>query len=315
MTGPARDRLVAAILDFLPHSGLLAFGEVRAALEREIDAAGSEALAGVKARLEEDRGWSYYPPDPLARRIHHLLADRFLQPASRVVGAEHLARLGAGPVAIFANHLSYADANVIEVLLRRADAPDVADRLTALAGPKVFTDRQRRFSSLCFGTLKVPQSAELSSEEAVMSAREVARAARLSIEAAHDRLRAGDALLLFGEGTRSRAAAMQHLLPGVARYLDVPGTRVLPIGLVGSEKLFPVADARISPAEVVMRVGAPIRAERFLDRARSDRRVIVDALGLAIAELLPRSYRGVYNEPGAFPEAWRILQSSTGVLE
>jgi hypothetical protein len=52
------------------------------------------------------------------------------------------------------NHLSYADTDVIEVRLHRAGYAAVANRLTALAGPKAFTNRQRRFSSLCFGTIK-----------------------------------------------------------------------------------------------------------------------------------------------------------------
>jgi hypothetical protein len=30
----------------------------------------------------------------------------------------------------------------------------LADRLTAVVGPKVFTNRQRQFSSSCFGTNK-----------------------------------------------------------------------------------------------------------------------------------------------------------------
>ena len=190
-----------------------------------------------------DIGWGYYPPDPLARRIHHLLADRFLQADSHLAGADHLANALTGPVAIFANHLSYADANVVEVLLRRSGGATLADRLTAVAGPKVFADRQRRFSSLCFGTVKVPQSSGVSSEDAVLSPREVARAARHSIEVACGRLGAGDALLLFGEGTRSRTGAMQPMLPGVARYLDVPGTWALPVGLTGPEALFPVDEA------------------------------------------------------------------------
>src|SRR5688572_19864904 len=106
-------------------------------------------LVALKANLTTDHGWAYYPPDPLARRIHHVLADRFLTPDSRVLGAHHLATVAGAPVVIVSNHLSYADANVIEVLLHRSGATELADRLTALAGPKVFTSRERRFSSLC----------------------------------------------------------------------------------------------------------------------------------------------------------------------
>jgi 1-acyl-sn-glycerol-3-phosphate acyltransferase len=142
--------------------------------------------------------------------------------------------------------------------------------------------------------VKVPQSAEVSSEEAALSARDVALAARRSIDVAHARLAAGDALLLFGEGTRSRTASMQPLLTGVARYLDVADTWVLPVGLTGPERMFPIGGT-LRPARAVMRVGAPIRAGAVMAQVNDDRRRAVDAIGRLIAELLPPAYRGVYS--------------------
>ena len=130
-----------------------------------------------------------------------------------------MASIPGAPLVIVTNHLSYADANVIEVLLERGGGADLANRLTALAGPKIFTSRERRFSSLCFGTIKVPQSTDVASEEAVLNGREVVRAARHSIDVAHRRLQAGDALLLFGEGTRTRTGGMQQML-SAARPVD-----------------------------------------------------------------------------------------------
>src|SRR5437763_1145176 len=121
--------------------GLLPLDDVRAALVREIDAAGADALVSLRLRLAADNGWTYYPPDPLARRIHHLLADRFLERDSIVAGLEHLETCAPGPRLMVANHLSYADANVVDVLLQRAGAGAIASRLAAIAGPKVFTSR------------------------------------------------------------------------------------------------------------------------------------------------------------------------------
>jgi 1-acyl-sn-glycerol-3-phosphate acyltransferase len=305
--GFSRDGVIAAILEFVGDQDLLTLHDIRAALEREIDGAGPDGLLALKARLTSDTGWDYYPPDPLARRVHHLLADRFLDSTSEVADADHLAPLAERPVAIFANHLSYADANVVEVLLHRGGGAALADRLTAIAGPKVFTNRERRFSSLCFGTIKVPQSTGVSSGEAVLSARQVAQAARRSIEVAQARLDAGDALLLFGEGTRSRTSAMQPMLPGVARYLDVPGTWVLPVGLAGPEALFAVEDSRLRPASVVVRIGQSFRAEDLLRRAGGDRRLAMDAIGLSIASLTPAPYRGVYADPDGFPRARDVV--------
>ncbi|MGE0865218.1 MAG: lysophospholipid acyltransferase family protein [Vicinamibacterales bacterium] len=293
-----REQLISAILDFLAGGrSLLPIEQVRRALEQEVDLAGPAALVHLKECLGADNGWTYYPPDPLARRIHRLLGDRFIKAASRVVGAEHLASPLSGPVVLMANHLSYADANVMEVLLSRTQANWVADRMTALAGPKVFSSTQRRFSSLCFGTVKVPQSADVSSGEARLSARDVARAARSSIAAALARLEAGDVLVVFAEGRRSRTGQMGELLPGAFRYLELPGTWVVPIGLTGSEQLYGIDSPTVQSAQIEVTIGAPTMAAALLTAAGNDRALAMHATGTAIASLVPAKYRGVYEAP------------------
>jgi 1-acyl-sn-glycerol-3-phosphate acyltransferase len=301
MSDPPFDReaLINAITAFLAGQDPRMLDEIREALAREIDAAGPDAIVTLGERLATDGGeWSYYPPDPLARHIHHLLADRILQPDSALFGMEHIALVADAPVVIFCNHLSYSDANCLEVLLHRAGAA-LAGRLTAIAGPKVYSSLKRRFSSLCFGTIKTPQSSALSTEEAVMKPRDVARAARRSIDVAHERLRAGDALLIFAEGTRSRAYGLQPMLPGATRYLDGPGTWVLPVGITGTEALFPVEGDTLHSVRTVARIGRPIQTSVLRTRAADHRRLMMDAVGLAIAELLPPEFRGAYGDEAA----------------
>jgi len=142
----------------------------------------------------------------------------------------------------------------------------------------------------------VPQSSGVSSEDAVMDPREVARAARRSIDIAHERLRLGDVLLVFGEGTRSRTRGMQQMLAGVTRYLEVPETIVLPVGIVGTEALYPIDDDALHPVRVEVRVGAPIVAQEIRERCAGDRQAVVDEIGRAIAALLPPEYRGAYEK-------------------
>jgi 1-acyl-sn-glycerol-3-phosphate acyltransferase len=295
-----RDPLVDAITMFLAREHAASLDEIREHLERAIDEAGPEALQALSDRLAHGADeWNYYPRDPLARRIHHALAAPVLRQDPTLLGTEHLASVAEQPLLIMANHLSYSDANVIEFVLQQCGAGRVADRLTVIAGPKVYSSLRRRFSSLCFGTIKVPQSAARSSGEAVMTTREVAMAARQSLQVAEERLRAGEALLVFAEGNRSRSAELQPFLPGVARYLSTPDIWLLPVGIAGTERLFPMEADRLHSVRLRVHFGRPVLARRLVDRARHERRLIVDAIGVAIAKLLPEAYRGAYGEAAA----------------
>ena len=293
----SRDPLVDAIATFLARDHALGLSEIRASLARTIDDAGPSAIDGLGKRLASaGSDWSYYPRDPLARDIHRALAGRVLQHDPVVHGIDHLECVRGQRVVIFANHLSYSDANAIDVLLQRSGGAELADRLTVVAGPKVYSNLRRRFSSLCFGTIKVPQTSARSSDEAVMTPREVALAARRSIDVAHERLRLGEALLVFPEGTRSRTGQMQRLLSGAARYLEMPDTWVLPMGLVGTERLFPMSEDSINPVRIILTIGRPLPARLLVERSRGDRQLVMDEIGRAIAALLPPEYRGTYGD-------------------
>ncbi len=301
---------MTGITTFLAEQDPSTLDDIRQSLSRELDEAGPGAIDALCDRLAQTgRDWHYYARDPLARRIHEILAERLLGPDMIRVDLPDLDDLAERPVVMVANHLSYSDANVLDVLLRRAGAASLCDRLTVIAGPKVYSTIKRRFSSLCFGTVKVPQSSGRASEEAVMPSREIARAARLAIDTALERLRVGEALLVFAEGTRSRSGDMQRFLPGAARYLDYPGTVVLPVALTGTEDLFPVGERTFRPAPIAARFGRPLSADGLRARCRKDRRLMVDVIGIAIADLLPPAYRGTYRRD--IPE----LQPAVAVLD
>jgi 1-acyl-sn-glycerol-3-phosphate acyltransferase len=289
------DALVSAIVDFLKDREAETVGAVRDSIAHEIDRAGEHAMTALGRRLATTGAdWTYYGADPLARRLHHVIANHLLQADSCVSGVEHLAAVKERPLVMFANHLSYSDANLLEILLQRSGGQGLSDRLTVIAGPKVYSSVKRRFSALCFGTIKTPQSSARSSEEAVMNPREVARAARRCIDIAHDRLAAGDALLVFAEGTRSRTNQMQRTLPAAARYLEAPDVLVLPVGITGTETLFPIDADTVHPVRITIAIGAPLDAAALWTRCHGNRRAMMDTIGHDIARLLPPQYRGWY---------------------
>jgi 1-acyl-sn-glycerol-3-phosphate acyltransferase len=241
--------------------------------------------------------WGYHPPVPLACGMSHEILRVLLASGSGLHGGENLDAVRSEPLLLLGNHLSFADANLLEYLLSEGGYPEVARRITVLVGPKVYTRPLRRFASLCFGTLKLPQSPSRASEEAVMSSREVARLAAEAIATARTRHAAGDVLLIFIEGTRSRTQTMQRALSAVARYLEPPARWVVPFGIWGTEQLVPFGEERLHPARVEARVGAAVSTEKLFELCEGKRPLVMDTVGSLIAELLPASYRGLYGDP------------------
>ena len=84
------------------------------------DLGGSFFIFDHERLAKSGSDWGYNPPDPLARRIHQVLANWTLQPDSALIGAEYGAAVDGKKVVLFANHLSYSDANVLEVMLYRS---------------------------------------------------------------------------------------------------------------------------------------------------------------------------------------------------
>lgn len=312
---PTRRTLLEQIAAFGAANGPAWERDLVTRLEAALDAAGPEALAGLSARIIETGGdWTYYAPDPLARRIQDTIAEVAVTSESTVSGQEHLREIESGPAVFLSNHLSYADANLLSVLLRRTGHEQIATRLTVIAGPKVYSDPVRRFSSLCFGTIKTPQSSARSSEDAIMSARDVAKVARETIGLARTRQDSGDVILIFVEGTRSRTGGMQRALPAIARYFDPPSAPLVPIGITGSERFLPVGASQFHVATIGIRVGRPGDAQKLWEGSDGNRRLAMDAIGVAIARLLPLEYQGAYGDVSdELAEAARLCDAVFGV--
>ena len=102
---------------------------------------------------------------------------------------------------------------------------------------------------------------------------------------------------------------MQRALAAVARYVEGEDTLLVPIGISGSERLFPVGIERVHRTKVTVRVGAPGSAAALLQGTDGKRQLMMDAVGCAIADLLPAEYRGVYGDATQFAEA-RALGAS-----
>jgi 1-acyl-sn-glycerol-3-phosphate acyltransferase len=243
-------------------------------------------LAGLATLGDEPR---LYAAVPEARAISRTWC-RDVIPTSEVVGAEHLAAaVASGPALVMCNHLSYIDTTATDAVLAWAGHADLADRLVAIAGPKVYEDAFRRFAALCLNTLPAPQSTQLEGT-ARLSPRELAKRALESIGKAHQAMAEGYVPLLYGEGSRTRTGRLRPFLKGVQRYLAVDGLSVVPAAVVGTEELFPVDRDKLRPATIRLSFGPPIRVG-----SATAAREALEAVHASVAALLPPERRP---EPG-----------------
>ena len=92
----------------------------QACVENVLDALGPAAVDALRARLSASAdAWSYYSADPVAREIHYAMAPLVLKHPPQVFGIDNLDAVRNRPFVIVSNHLSYSDANVIQVLLHQ----------------------------------------------------------------------------------------------------------------------------------------------------------------------------------------------------
>lgn len=199
----------------------------------------------------------------VANRLARTLTRTFMAPLTptwTLDGEDHLRRfLDEGPRRrmIVCNHLSYTDTQLTDSLLALAGRADLADRLVAVAGPKVYTDAWRRMAAIALNTRKTAQSSAVATEQGALSPRELAAVALDTLRDCERLMDEGYVVLLYPEGTRSRSGRLQPFLRAAGRYLQLPDMQVLPMGQTGSEKVFPIGDKTMHRAHVRLAFGPP----------------------------------------------------------
>ncbi len=276
---------------------LLVADDVRASVATGIrsiflGATSDELVLLQQEYLELGSEYRAYLAIPLVRRLVRaftavLIKEATIDGLSLLEGA-----LAQGPCLLVGNHLSYADTQLKDAILTRNGAQSVADRLTTVAGPKVYEDSLRRLASFGLNTIKTAQSARLSSNEVVLSKREVARVAVGTIRTARDLMRRGYPVLLYGEGSRSRTGRLGPFLRAVSRYAGLEGIQLVPVAIAGSDEVMPIHENRARPRPVHVAFGAPVPGGP--DRAVA----ALETAWHSLAALLPERHQP---EPGTRP--------------
>lgn len=95
-------------------------------------------------------------------------------------------------------------------------------------------------------------------------------------------LKAGNSLLVFPEGTRSKSRVMRHFKAGSFKLAIKSGVPIVPLTVDGSYKVFE-QKKRIQPAKLKVTIHPPVYYERLSD---SDKENLVDIVERQIASAL-----------------------------
>ena len=114
---------------------------------------------------------------------------------------------------------------------------------------------------------------------------------------ARDILARGGWLGLAPEGTRSRTGHLGEPKPGVALLALRSGATILPVGIAGTERLWPIGARLPRPGtRVTIRFGEPYRPPSRTGDRRATIEDNTDDLMRRIAALLPAEYRGRFGD-------------------
>ena len=195
----------------------------------------------------------------------------------RAQGTENVPRTGAAILA--SNHLSASDWIFMPLCQRR--------RVTFLAKAEYFTGRgvKGRLKRLFFaGSGQVPID------------RTSATAAEGAIRTGIRILSEGKLLGIYPEGTRSPDGRLYRGKTGVARMALETGVPVIPVAMIGTDKVQPIGSRLPRLHRVEVRFGAPLDFSRYAGSVgdRFVERSITDEIMYEIMELSGQEYVDVY---------------------
>lgn len=201
----------------------------------------------------------------------HLLAR------TEVVGAEHVPASGGAILA--SNHLSVLDSFYLPLMLARP--------VTFAAKSEYFTGR-RPIDRVAGAYLRATKQLSVDRSEA--------RAAQVMLEAALDMVNGGALFGIYPEGTRSPDGRLYRGRTGVGWLALHSGAPVIPVAMVGTDRLLPPGRTVPHPGRIQIRIGKPLRFDELNGQVAGarQRREVTDQVIEAIRELSGQEYVPMY---------------------
>lgn len=185
-----------------------------------------------------------------------------------------------GPFIVAPNHLSFLDSVIVQALMPRPVA--------FFAKAEYFTTKgvKGRLMKSFFegvGSIPVERGEQAASVQALKTLLEI--------------LGQGGGVGIYPEGTRSRDGILYRGRTGVGWLALTTGAPVIPVGLIGTEKLQPAGRKAIRPQHFTVRIGRPLRFEKTgPDHSLPARRAVTDQIMDAIAALSGQQRSASYNQ-------------------
>jgi 1-acyl-sn-glycerol-3-phosphate acyltransferase len=120
---------------------------------------------------------------------------------------------------------------------------------------------------------------------------------RNAVRRSFDLLNAGEALIIYPEGTRVESGALATPEPGAGFIAQKAGCPVVPVGLVGTRECLPKGARWPKRKHVSITFGKPfVVLQKRADGTKVSHQDASDAIMLQIAELLPPTQRGAFSD-------------------
>lgn len=207
------------------------------------------------------------------------LIDKFLDRYSEieVINKEIIEKRKGVPTIYIGNHLSNVDGVVLNSLLKDND-------IAFMAGVKLSKNTMTNLVLETVKTIKItPNSAD-----------------KKAIKESIKYLQSGGSIFIFPEGTRSRTGSMIKAKKGFLLIAKMSKAQFVPIGIEGTEKLFPINSDSMSKekfnySKVKVVLGEPFNLPEKTPENKDHWTEFATEYSMKkISELLSPEYRGVY---------------------
>jgi 1-acyl-sn-glycerol-3-phosphate acyltransferase len=212
-------------------------------------------------------------------RLSRVVAGPLLRALARplVSGAEHIP--ASGPAILASNHLSVVDSIYLPLMLERP--------VTFAAKSEYFTGTRLRDRAV---------GAYLRATKQLSTDRAGARAAQEMLEAALALLNSGQLFGIYPEGTRSPDGRLYRGRTGVGFLALHSGAPVIPVAMVGTDKILAPGHQVPRPGKIEIRIGEPLDFAGFRGQPAGarQRRAVTDEVVQAIQKLSGQEYVPMY---------------------